>query len=101
MANCYLCSLYLPKGEGVRIECTTSTRQGKSRGFSLFSGKHYSGETKALRTLCKDCAIVQCLKKDKELWWSRLQLRLFLAFLFVWFAILTIILTFRELNNNR
>ena len=59
MANCYLCSLYLPKGEGIRVECSTGSRQGKSRGFSLFSGRDYSSTSYALRTLCPGCAIRQ------------------------------------------
>ena len=55
MANCYLCSVYLPRGEGNRMQCLTSIRAGRSRRVLNFFGSISSGKTYTLRTVCDNC----------------------------------------------
>jgi len=67
MANCYLCSVYLPKGEGIRVECSTGSRKSYSSGyFSLIPSRRYSGTFKSLRTLCPGCGAKQQLANENE-----------------------------------
>lgn len=58
MANCYLCSVYLPRGEGNRMQCVTSIRAGRSRRVLNFFGSISSGKTYNLRTVCDNCFAV-------------------------------------------
>ena len=55
MANCYLWSVYLPRGEGNRMQCVTSIRVGRSRRVLNFFGSISSGKTYTLRTVCDNC----------------------------------------------
>jgi hypothetical protein len=56
MANCYLCSAYLPRGEGVRMQCLTGERMGESRSSLKLFGSVSSSKMYGLRTVCEKCA---------------------------------------------
>ena len=59
MENCYICSLFLHKGDGVEVKCEPDSQQGESSRFSNSSLWAYLRNSYVLRTLCPDCAIKQ------------------------------------------
>jgi len=60
MANSDLCSIFLPKGEGVRAMCITGERKGYSSAYNLRDflglGRRYTSTSKGVRTICQNCA---------------------------------------------
>jgi len=90
MANCFLCSSYLPKGEGVRAKVVTGEKSGRSYPF-LGLGRFYTTTLKALRTICPKCAEkIEAKNKKNRQWWINVcvtilfSLIAFLLLLFLW-----------------
>ena len=87
MENCYICSLFLHKGDGVEVKCEPDSQQGESSRFSNSSLWAYLRNSYVLRTLCPDCAIKQ---QSVNNWWPRAPFY-GAATAFIWVLILLLV----------